>query len=84
MREYPLFRDKKRFDKLVFELQNNGVEIRPLVCGSIGEQPFWKNIKGITWAPFAYKIHNHGLYLPNNPQIKKKEIEFICNIINNI
>jgi len=81
---YPYITSKKKFDKVVKSLQKNGVEIRPLVCGSIGEQPFWKKLNYNHNMPFAKIVHERGLYLPNNPQITKEEIEFICDIVNNV
>lgn len=85
LRNSELWKNDKKFNKLVSTLQNNGVEIRPLVCGSIGEQPFWKKYGKLNDSmQFAQMIHNQGMYLPNNPQIKEEEIEFICKIINKI
>lgn len=81
---YPYINEKTKFDVAVKELQNNGVEIRPLVCGSIAEQPFWKKLNKKDAAPFAKIVHNQGLYLPNNPQISEEQITFICNILNRI
>ena len=81
---YPIIAKTTKFEKLVKALQDNGVEIRPLVCGSIREQPFWKNLGLKAETPVASMIHNQGMYLPNNPQITKEEIEFICNIVNKI
>lgn len=67
---------------IVRDLDKNGVECRPLVCGSIGQQPFWKKLFGEKSFPFADIVHNYGLYLPNNQDITKSEIEFICEIVN--
>jgi len=67
---------------LVNELQENEIECRPLVCGSIGLQPFWKNLYGAQSFEFADKVHNFGLYLPNNQDITKADIEFISSIVN--
>lgn len=68
---------------IVSKLIDNKIECRPLVCGSIGLQPFWKNIYGETRFKFADIVHNYGLYLPNNQDISKSDIELICNIVNN-
>lgn len=68
--------------ELVKELQENKIECRPLVCGSIGLQPFWKKEYGEVNFEFANQVHNYGLYLPNNQDITEDEIHFICNIIN--
>lgn len=77
---YPII--TPNIDKLVSELQENNVECRPLVCGSIGLQPFWKNLYGEVKFDFADDVHNYGLYLPNNQDITEEDITFICNIIN--
>jgi CDP-6-deoxy-D-xylo-4-hexulose-3-dehydrase len=77
---YPII--TKNIDSLSKDLIKSGVECRPLVCGSIGLQPYWKNIYGETSFEFADIVHNYGLYVPNNQHITESEIEFICDIIN--
>lgn len=77
---YPVI--TKNIDSLSKELISSGVECRPLVCGSIGLQPYWKNLYGETNFEFADIVHNYGLYVPNNQDITESEIEFICDIIN--
>jgi CDP-4-dehydro-6-deoxyglucose reductase, E1 len=67
---------------LVKELQDSNIECRPLVCGSIGLQPFWKNLYKEQNLKFADLVHNYGLYLPNNQDIKEEEIKLISNIVN--
>jgi len=68
--------------ELVKELQLNNVECRPLVCGSIGLQPFWKERYGEVNFEFANQVHNYGLYLPNNQDISEDEIRLISSIVN--
>lgn len=69
-------------NELVKELRANKIECRPLVCGSIGRQPFWTKLYGEINLDFANKVHNYGLYLPNNQEITKEEIQLIANIVN--
>jgi len=69
-------------NKLVEELRENKIECRPLVCGSIGQQPFWKKLYGEVNLDFANEVHNYGLYLPNNQEITEDEIRLISNIVN--
>lgn len=69
-------------DNLVKELQQNNIECRPLVCGSIGQQPFWVNLFGKDSFEFADKVHFEGLYLPNNQDITEDDIKLICSIVN--
>jgi CDP-6-deoxy-D-xylo-4-hexulose-3-dehydrase len=67
---------------LVKDLKENDIECRPLVCGSIGKQPFWKKIYGELNFEFSDIVHNYGLYLPNNQDITENEIQFISEIVN--
>ena len=55
---------------------------RPLICGSIGNQPYWIKKYGKTSFEFADIVDNYGLYVPNHPELKLEEVEYICDIIN--
>jgi len=77
---YPVI--TKNIVELVEELKNNNIEVRPLVCGSIGLQPYWVELYGKQSFKFADKVHKYGLYLPNNPDLNIDDIEFICDIVN--
>lgn len=69
--------------KLIVEnLWLNGIETRPLICGSIGNQPFWKKLYGKCSLKNADIVDKYGIYLPNNPTMTEEEILEICNIIN--
>jgi CDP-6-deoxy-D-xylo-4-hexulose-3-dehydrase len=59
-------------------LRKNEIEVRPLICGSMGKQPFW--IKKYGYQPLAVAdvIHDYGLYLPNHLYIDEEKIKFIC------
>lgn len=65
-------------------LVENQVEVRPLICGSMGRQPFWIKKFGETFLKNADIVHDFGLYLPNHPFITENQIGFICEIINSI
>lgn len=77
---YPLAH--KNIELIAKELSINGIENRPLICGSIGEQPFWIEKYGIKKLQYASYFHNNGMYLPNHQNLEKGEIEFICQKIN--
>ena len=49
----------------------------------MNEQPFWIEKYGQSYLPNAKKVHENGLYLPNNFDITEDEIKFICEIVNN-
>ncbi len=55
-----------------------GIECRPLVCGSMGRQPFWIKKYGVTHLPVADKVHDFGLYLPNHANISPEDIAYVA------
>ena len=77
---YPII--SPNIDKIIKDLHSNNIECRPLVCGSMGLQPFWKKLYGETNFEFSNIIHNFGLYLPNNQNMKEQDIIDISKIIN--
>ena len=77
---YPLITDK--INDIVKDLRENNVECRPLICGSMSEQPFWLELYGETNLPNAKLLHDNGIYLPNHQELSEDGIKFICNIVN--
>lgn len=73
--------DKAIKDKIVELLLKNNVECRPLICGSMGIQPFYIKEYGRLELPNVSKIDERGLYIPNNPKLTPEEIELMCNCI---
>lgn len=66
---------------IVKALIENNVECRPLICGSMGTQPFYikkygrKELKNVT------KIDKCGMYIPNHPKLTEEEISRMCDCI---
>jgi len=79
---YPVISQNR--DKLVEELIRNEIEVRPLVCGNLARQPVWYENYSSETLPNADIVNDHGLYIPNNHQITKEEIDFIANVMNPI
>ena len=77
---YPVIHPNR--DRIVHELERNGVEVRPMICGSMGTQPFYVKEYGRLELPNVTEIDRYGFYVPNNPHITDGEIVFISNIIN--
>ena len=77
---YPIISVNK--DKIVKNLLENNIECRPLICGSMGKQPFYKNLYGETILPNASLVDKYGIYIPNNPDLTHAEMVFIAKIIN--
>jgi len=69
-------------DKIVEELKANGVEVRPLICGSMATQPFYIERYGRKELGNVKNFDEYGFYVPNNDKITDEEITLICNIIN--
>jgi len=69
-------------DKIVKKLQENKVEVRPMICGSMGTQPFYVKHYGRLELPNVTVIDRDGFYVPNHPKLTKDEITFITEIIN--
>ena len=69
-------------EKIVQELIANGVECRPLIAGSMGNQPFWINRYGRVSLPNADLVDKYGLYVPCHPFLKDEDIELIASIVN--
>ena len=82
---YPLiFKNRESFEKYKKKF-SEFVEIRPIVGGSMVEQPFFKKYaeeKGIFYdCPVAKKIHEFGFYFPNNPDLTGEEINSIIELL---
>ena len=77
---YPVIHPNR--DEIVRQLELNGVEVRPMICGSMGTQPFYVKKYGRLELPNVTEIDEYGFYVPNNPHITDDEIVFISKIIN--
>ena len=62
-------------------LIKSGVECRPLIAGSMGTQPMYTERYGIKLLKNAEIINTQGMYIPNNQDMNKKDVEDICNIV---
>ena len=65
-------------------LKAKGIESRPLVCGSMGRQPFWIKKYGETPLEVADKVHYNGLYLPNHAHLTLEDIEYIAKVFKDV
>jgi len=79
---FPIIHEKR--DEIVKLLNENNIENRPLLAGSLGKQPYWCKKYGELTLPNVDDIDAFGLYLPNNHQMTIKEISRICNVINSV
>ena len=79
---YPVIHPDR--DLIVKELRDNDVEVRPLVCGSMGKQPFYIKQWGTIDLPHANEVDNYGLYVPNNPKLTEDEVVTVANLVNDV
>ena len=79
---YPIIHPDR--NKIVKKLQDNDVEVRPLVCGSMGKQPFYIKQWGNVELPNANKVDYYGLYVPNNPKLTEDEVITVANLVNDV
>ena len=71
-------------DKIVQALQSKNIEVRPLIAGSMGRQPFWTKRYGTSRSnlPNCDKIHAYGFYVPNHQDLTETDVKLICEAIN--
>ena len=66
-------------EEVWLSLKNNGVESRPLICGSMGLQPFWKQkYGGYSSLRYSDQVHNQGIYLPINADMQTQDVLYVC------
>ncbi len=83
---FPLvFKTKKLLEKYKKLFEENEVEIRPLIAGDMTIQPFFKKyVKTVNKdLPNVKHVHECGIYIPNHPELFKKDINLLCSIISN-
>jgi CDP-6-deoxy-D-xylo-4-hexulose-3-dehydrase len=69
---------KNRLDVFRYLTKKN-IQIRPLICGNMGQQPFLKNKSDtLGQLPNAKFVDKYGVYLPNHAKLKEDDIKFIC------
>jgi CDP-6-deoxy-D-xylo-4-hexulose-3-dehydrase len=79
---YPVVNPAKNL--IIKSLQEAGIESRPLIAGSIGNQPFWIKKYGKLSLKNCDIIDKFGFYIPNNQDLTIENIQIISNIINTL
>jgi len=77
---YPVVHPNR--DIIVKDLQENDIEVRPMICGSMGTQPFYIKEHSKLELPNVSIIDKYGFYLPNHPRLTKSELFKIIEIVN--
>ena len=79
---YPIITPNR--EELVLKLREKNIECRPLVCGSIGRQPFWKRKYGEVKLKNADLLNDFGLYVPNHHSLSEQNVITIAQTINEV
>jgi CDP-6-deoxy-D-xylo-4-hexulose-3-dehydrase len=79
---YPIISKYK--DDIVNALIRNDIQTRPLICGSMGNQPFYIDLYGKKSLYHCDMIEEYGIYLPNHPGLNTEDIKFISNVVNGV
>jgi CDP-6-deoxy-D-xylo-4-hexulose-3-dehydrase len=77
---FPILTEQR--DEIAERLISNDIECRPLICGSMGKQPFYVKKYGEQTLPNAEAVRKYGMYLPNHHLLSKDDIKKICEIVN--
>lgn len=66
-------------DEIFSYLKKYNIESRPLICGSLGLQPYWRKHSGSFCSlPIADIVHKNGIYLPLHCDISDDDINRIA------
>ncbi len=77
---YPILSPDKK--EIVKRLQEANIEVRPLIAGSMGMQPFYAEVYGDLELPNATIVDKNGFYIPNHPGLSEEDLEkILINII---
>ena len=76
-------KNKLEKELLVKNLNENNIECRPLISGSMGIQPFYKKKYGELKLPNCTFVDECGIYVPNHDKLTENDIELICKILIN-
>jgi CDP-4-dehydro-6-deoxyglucose reductase, E1 len=76
---YPIMIDYP--EKLWAILNHNNIESRPLIAGSMGNQPFWISKYGKQEFKNADKVDRNGMYVPIHPGMSLEDVTKVCDII---
>lgn len=78
-----LGKTQKQRKKIVGALNTREIETRLFSAGNLGLHPFWIERYGAFHHPMSDKVHQCGFFLPNNESIRKKDVDYICDIVKN-
>ncbi len=77
-----ILKDKNKFELYKDRFFKAGIEIRPIIAGSINKHPFYKKyVKNIIECKASDFIHKNGFYFGNNPDLTEEELKYISKLL---
>ena len=76
-----ILKDTTTRNRLISELEKNNIVCRPLIAGSMGQQPFYIKRYGRQILKNCHIIDCNGIYVPNHDKLSIGDIDRICNIL---
>ena len=74
--------NKEKFKTYRNLFEKNNIEIRPIIGGSMVEQPFFKKYISTNYECLnAKKAHQLGFYIPNRPDLSSEEINLLVELL---
>lgn len=77
-------KSREHRERIASALRAAHIETRPLGGGSMARQPFWTLRYGVQTFPFADRIHETCMHLPNHPGLTAADIDFICDAVQSV
>jgi CDP-6-deoxy-D-xylo-4-hexulose-3-dehydrase len=77
---YPILNKSK--DLIVKNLQESGIDVRPLIAGNMSSKPMWVDLNKQPPLPNCEYIDAYGIYVPNHQDLTELDIKRISEIIN--
>ncbi|TSC71443.1 MAG: CDP-6-deoxy-D-xylo-4-hexulose-3-dehydrase [Parcubacteria group bacterium Gr01-1014_70] len=70
--------------RIVETLDEHHIETRLFSAGNLGLHPFWYERYGTFSHPVSDRVHSCGFFLPNNESLTKKDVLYICDVVNKV
>lgn len=68
-------------EDLARQLRSNGVECRPLICGSVAHQPVFRSHFDGADLPNGKVVDQKGIYFPNHAELTLGDVDRVCDVV---
>jgi len=80
---FPIIAENIEVKKILVDaLKVGSVEVRPMICGSLGTQPYYVKRYGEKILKNANVVDKLGFYVPIHHGMDKNDVQHVCDIIN--